>query len=380
VSTKRSGQIIPKGPKKYLVRVYLGRDAAGKRKYLSQLVHGGKKAADAALTDMLGDKSKGTLRPRTKRTVDAWLDEWLETIAKPSVRPQTAATYAEVLKLHVRPYLGGLRLSQLAEGDVLRMIGALRDRGLSPRTVRMAREVLRNALAAAVDARPPLLAVNPAVGKNISKGLPKTSDTERPTLPADRVADFLEVCRGDPTAAYWVLLLFSGLRPSEALALRWGDVRGDSVSVARVLVWRPGTEPRFDAPKTDKSRRRVQVPTIVVKALGEHKRRQAAARLAAGVDWKDQGLVFCDEHGGPLQQQRMREVFKKILAAAELPTMRVYDLRHSCATLLLERGLALKVISERLGHSTTALTADTYSHVTVGMQQQAVDVLEELGQ
>jgi integrase len=391
---KRSGQIvcatckraectcIGGSSRKWFVRVFVGRDAAGKRKYVSKLVHGNRKAADAALAKLLTKKSDGTLAPQTKDTVDGYLDSWLDTTAAPSVRPQTLAEYKRILKSYVRPHVGELRLSRLTAADVRAMIvklstaGGKNGRELAPRTVRMAHEVLRNALEQAVTDG--LIPANPARGRAVAKSLPKMERTERVTLPADRIGEFLDVVKGDPTAAYWVLLLFTGLRPSEALALRWKDIHGDSVRVTRVLVHRRDVPVHFAPPKSASSRRAVQVPDVVLRALAEHRKRQAAARLAAGAAWNDQGLIFPTETGEPMAQQRMREVFARLLKAADLPAMRVYDLRHSCATLLLEKGLSLKIVSERLGHSTTALTADTYSHVTPGMQQQATDVLEDL--
>ncbi|HUF49280.1 MAG TPA: tyrosine-type recombinase/integrase [Longimicrobiales bacterium] len=377
--TRRSGQIIEKGPRKYLVRVFLERDASGKRVYASKLVHGGKKAAQRALTQMLADKSAGVLAPRSKDTLDAFLDDWIVTTVTPSVRPQTRSQYEQTLRRYVRPHLGAVPLTQITAADVRGLCAKLTAAGLSPRTVRSAHECLRNALEQAVLDK--IIPSNPARSRAVQKALPKVVRGERVTIPADRIAGFLDVVLGDPTAAYWVLLLFSGLRPEEALGLRWADIRGETVHVSRVLVRKRGDVPMHIAePKSASSRRAVPVPTIVTRALTEHRKRQAAARLAAGADWQDNGLAFCDATGGFLPQSRMHTVFKRLLSAAELPSMRIYDLRHSCATLLLEGGVPLKIVSERLGHATIGLTGDTYSHVSETMQQQAVDVLEKLWQ
>jgi integrase len=372
--SKRAGQIIPKGPKKWLVRVFVGRDANGKRRYVSELVHGGKKDADAALNELLGKKSRGALAVKPKETVDQYLDRWLESTAKPSVRPRTLAQYTDTLATYVRPHIGSMRLAKLTPLEVRGMMAALTEDGFSPRTVRMAHEVLRNALGAAV--LDGLIPVNPARGEAVRKSVPRKERVERTTLAADDVVAFLDVVKGEPLGAFWTLFLLSGLRPGEMLGLRWKDVVGNVVRVNQVLVPRP--EMHFMPPKSDSSRRAVTVPDVVVRALAEHRKRQAAARLAAGPDWTDMGLVFCTETGGPLPYHRVTKPFKRLLRAAGLPEMRPYDLRHSCATLLLEQGLSLKVVQERLGHSTVTLTADVYAHVTPGMQQQAADVLEEL--
>jgi integrase len=372
-----AGQIIEKGRKKWLVRVFAGRDGTGKRKYVSQLVHGGKKDAQEKLRELLQDKSNGALVVRRKETLGEFLDVWLATTAAPSVRARTLADYKRVLKYYVRPHLGGARLSKLSPAEVRGMLVKLREQGLSSRTVRMAHEVLRNALETAVSDR--LIRDNPARARLVAKALPQKERTPPATLDAEQVAGFLDVARADRLAALWILQLFSGLRPSEALALRWADVAGNTLSVTRVLVDRKsGLTQHFAEPKSKTSRRAVVVPAVVVEVLKEHRKRQAAERLAAGPAWQDHDLIFCDETGKPLMQDSTRYQFRRLARAAGLPGLTPYALRHSCATLLLGAGIPLKVVSERLGHSTIALTADVYSHVTTSMQQQAADALEGL--
>jgi integrase len=241
----------------------------------------------------------------------------------------------------------------------------------------MAHEVLRNALEQAVSDK--LIRDNPARARLVRKALPQKEVRERVTVPADAVGRYLEAANADRLAALWILQLMAGLRPSEALALRWSDVTGNAVSVVRVLVDKAGVPVHFEKPKSKTSRRAVVVPPVVVDALDAHRKRQATERLAAGPAWKGNELIFCDEVGGSLRQDHVRHRFGKLCEAAKLPEgLTPYALRHSCATLLLEQGVALKIVSERLGHSTIALTADTYSHVTPSMQQQAADALGRL--
>src|SRR5688500_10683845 len=142
-SRKRAGQIIAKGPQKYLVRVFVARDGSGKRQYISKLVHGGKKAADAALAKMLNDKSTGGLTPRTKRTLDEARGGCLARSAQPSVRARRRGEDRSPLKRSVRAYLGPVRLAQPDAGAVRGMLGQLAGSKLSARTQHMAGEVLR---------------------------------------------------------------------------------------------------------------------------------------------------------------------------------------------------------------------------------------------
>jgi integrase len=374
---QRAGQILPRGPGKWLVRVYAGRDATGKRTYINEVVHGGVRKADAALAALLDKKRRGRLLVRSKDTVDEFLDSWMETVVRPSCRPRTALDYARALQYYVRPYIGRVPLQALDAAAVRGLLVKLQEKGLAPRTIRGAHQVLRNALEQAVEDK--LLPDNPARSRLVHKALPPKRKTAPAVVPAERVAAFLDACAEDRLGALFVLQLMSGLRPSEALALRWQDVTGDTVSVTRALVdVASEKEVYFAEPKSKESRRAVVVPPVVVRALADHRKAQAAERLAAGRAWRDQGLIFCDEAGQPLRQYTARRAFKKVCAAAGIEGVRLYGLRHSCATLLLEADVPLKVVSERLGHSTVTLTGDTYSHVSRGMQERASAALDRL--
>ncbi len=281
-----AGQIIPKGKRKWLVRVFIGRDSTGKRKYVSELVHGGKKEAERHLTGLLGQKNDGKLTVRPKETVDEYLDAWLETTAKPSVRPRTFGDYTYTLKQYVRPHIGSIRLARLSPVEVRGMLAQLQapreegGQGLAPRMVRKALEVIRNALEAAVADK--LIRENPARAKLVRKALPPKVTKEPVTISADDVATFIEVARGDRLGPLFVVQLLTGLRPSEALALRWRDLNRDTISVTRALVDHVGIPLDFAPPKSKKSRRAVVVPDVMTEVLCEHRKRQAEERLGGG--------------------------------------------------------------------------------------------------
>ena len=172
--------------------------------------------------------------------------------------------------------------------------------------------------------------------------------------------------------------------PSESLGLRWANVdlsRG-VLSVQRSLIWRSYNDGDwyFSEPKTPRSRRQIPLPASLWRALIEHKRRQAEERLKADPDYQNLDLVFATHIGKPLMPHNIiRQHFKPLLEKAKLPaSIRLYDLRHSCATLLLAANEHPKVVSERLGHASVTLTLDTYSHVLPSMQQAASDKLESI--
>lgn len=235
--------------------------------------------------------------------------------------------------------------------------------------------------------------------------LPRNEKKEMSALTAEQVGEFLKAAEASGACAcnqkrrklatdkkpelkpcrytaLFSLAITSGLRPGEYLGLQWPDIDLDrgTVMVRRALVPDSDGGWTFAEPKTKQSFRTVPLPPSVTRALVEHKRRQAAEHLAAGPEYSNQQLVFATPTGEPLDIRNLvNRHFKKILEAAKLPNaVRLYDLRHSCATLLLAQGEHPKIVSERLGHASITLTLDTYSHVLPTMQQQAAERLESV--
>jgi integrase len=210
--------------------------------------------------------------------------------------------------------------------------------------------------------------------------LPKVPHTERRVLSPEYATRFLQAGDEMPRGLIFEFALLSGMRPEEFLALKWADLdleRG-TVQVRRALV-RHNNSWSFEEPKTKKSRRTITLPMPLLKKLAAHRRKQWEWRLKVGGEWQAHDLVFCSEWGTPHSVPNLTyRYFRPILTAAKLPRIRLYDLSHSCATLLLIAEENPKVVSERLGHSTVVLTLDTYSHVLPTMQQKATARLERL--
>jgi integrase len=210
--------------------------------------------------------------------------------------------------------------------------------------------------------------------------LPKVLHKERRVLSPDEAVNFLESADVMPHGLIFEFALLTGMRPEEYLALQWSDVdmTTSATQIKRALV-RHKKSWSFEEPKTARSRRTVVLPMPLLSKLAAHKRMQSAARLKLGVAWHAHDLVFCSEEGTPLSIPNLTyRYFRPILERAKLPRIRLYDLRHTCATLLLMTEENPKVVSERLGHSTIVLTLDTYSHVLPTMQQQATARLEKM--
>ena len=369
-----AGQIIKKGDNRYLIRIYQGRDANGRRRYFSRQIKGTRRDAQKLLTATLRDMDTGTFVEPTKLTVKEYLERWLKDAARPRVSRRTANGYAGIVERYISPSLGSQRLDKLQPLDIQKAYGDMLSRGLSARVVRHTHAVLHNALKQAV--KWGILSRNPS---DLVE-LPKVPHVERRVLSVEESVRFIEAAGMMPHGLIFVFALLSGMRPEEYLALQWADVDLErrTAQVKRALIWHKRSW-SFEEPKTARSRRTVSLPRPLVEKLKAHRREQAEQRLKLGSSWGALDLIFCSETGSPLQIPNITyRYFRPILEKAGLPRIRLYDLRHSCATLLLMADEHPKVVSERLGHSTIVLTLDTYSHVLPTMQQQATARLESL--
>src|SRR5262249_52013039 len=202
---------------------------------------------------------------------------------------------------------------------------------------------------------------------------PKAKKPEMTLLDPAQVRAFLRTARSDRLFALYLTALDSGPRPGELFALLWPDIdlEGRYLTITKSLEEISGAL-RVKETKSAKSRRRIDLSADTAAALAEHRK----AMLAEG---HIAGPVFCDTQGGYLRNSNLRKnSFVPILAKAKLPRVRLYDLRHTCATLLLLADVPAKVVSERLGHSSITLTLDTYSHVLPTMQRQAADLMGQI--
>lgn len=329
------------------------------------------------LTDTLHKQQRGEVIPTGKHTLGEFLDQWLADCVKPALRPRTYGSYEEMVRLHIKPALGHLRLAKLNPQHVQRFLNQLankkaknvKDRTLSPRTVAYNRTVLRMALSVAEEWR--LIPHNPAVGRiRLTRG--ESRKVEPWTLEQRRA--LLKAVESDRMAALFLVMLFMGLRRGEALALRWQDVDLEA-RVLRVTgtLQRINKELVIGSPKTEKSQRTLPIPVSVIAALRENRSRQLEERMAAAPVWQDSGLVFTTAVGSPIDPRNAKRVFDRLLQEAELPHCRLHDLRHQFASNALAYGIELKVVSDLLGHSKLAITADIYAHVSQELLREAMD-------
>jgi integrase len=244
--------------------------------------------------------------------------------------------------------------------------------GLAPRTVQYIHTTFHKALKDAV--------ADGLVQRNVTEGIkaPRPRKQEVNALSADQTRAFLHAARGDRFEALFVVAVHCGLREGELLGLRWADVDlyAGTLAVRRTLS-ETKTGYIFEAPKNSKGRN-VGLTSSAKDALRCHRAAQNQERLQAGSLWHDQDLVFPSYKGTAMNAKNLTSrYFKPLLAKIGLPhSVRLHDLRHTCATLLLSRGVHPKFVQELLGHATISITLDTYSHVLPSMGDQTAAAME----
>lgn len=372
---RRAGQIVTRGENRHLIRVYLGRDAGGKRLYHNHTFRGTKKDAQKWLNSALRRLDMGEPIEQSGMLFDEFLDRWLDLAVKPRVRERSHDDYSFIVHRHVKPALGKKRLLDIKPLDLQTLYSALQGKGLSGKTVRTVHMVISNALKQAV--RWEMIRVNPATMVDPPKSVRKEMNVMSP----DQARAFLKAAATDRHGAMFAFALTTGARPEEYFALKWSDVdwQARTVTIQRTLLWRyKPARWKFEKPKTTSAYRTLPLNESLIKQLKEHKRRQGEDRLLAGADWQNNDLVFPKYDGSPFELSTLRLFFQRLLKSAELPTnFRVYDLRHTCATVLLSEGVNPKIVSERLGHANIVITLQVYSHVLPNMQSEASEKLEK---
>ena len=310
------------------------------------------------MAEVLKDRGEGLLLDAGNLTVAEFLANWLES-EKESVRESTHERRKEIIRLHVNPYIGSTRLTKLNALHVQRLYAPKLEEGLSPGTVRLIHANLSKALQKAVRWR--LVVANVARAATA----PKNTAEEVKPLTREQVKQLLDAARGDRFEALYVLAVTCGLRRGELLGLRYEDIdlRRSTLQVRRSL-----SKGKVNLPKTSKSRRSIKLSRIALEALKRHKMRQTVLS-----EW-----VFCTNKGQPISsQQLLWKAWEDVRREAQLPEgTHLHQLRHTCATLLLQENVHPKLVSSLLGHSTIKQTLDTYSHVLDNMLGSVADGID----
>ncbi len=368
------GTIIKRG-ERYSVVIDLGRDADGKRIRKWHSGYRTRREAEEARIEILARIQQGEYVGPSKQTLQAFLmDEWVPAI-KGSVRPTTWASYKRNIELHVVPHIGSRQVQRLSTSQLNKLYADLLDSGrvdgkggLSNSTVRYVHRILTKALNDAV--KWGKLTRNPCTAAEPPRRT--ATETELRVWNAEELREFLMSVEDHELYALWMLAATTGMRRGEVLGLRWQDLDLESgrLSVVQTLV-SVDYEVQISEPKTSRGRRSIALDPRTVRALRQHRSSQVEARLALGSRIDPSDLVFLRADGSAYHPDGIGKEFKKLQARAELPRIRFHDLRHTHATLALQAGVHPRIVSERLGHSSIAMTLDTYSHVMPNMQEEA---------
>lgn len=319
-------------------------------------------------TKALREIATGTALDPTKVSVAEYLAHWLETVVRPGLAILTYERHEATIRNHLVPALGGVPLTKLSAAHLAKLYGDLREQGYAANTIRNVHGCLHAALTRAVQWR--MIPFNPA--DQIDK--PRADGTPPPLWDEDALARFLDLIPGRRFAPHYLVTLNTGMRMGEVLGLHWADL---DLARGRLALQRQQiTSRRFGRMETPTKGRRARAITLTaetVAALRAHRKAQAEERLAAGPTWQDGDRVFPNGTGGPLSERTIKADWDRSLSRWDLPPMRFHGLRHLHATYLLVAGVHPKVVSERLGHATTAITMERYSHVTPSLQEGAAE-------
>lgn len=343
-------------------------DATGKEvarsKSFTDRAHGGKREAERAARAFLArtvtEQSDGTFVNPSELTVQGLVDRWL-AVKQSSVRASSLVNYRSYLK-RLSPDVAAMPLQKLKTVHLEVMYAELANRGVGPSAITALHRVLSYALNQAV--RWDLITRSPARG---ALGPTRTTPAIN-YWTADQAAQFLRSAGNDPEwGLIWRLLLSTGMRQGELLALRWSDIdrRRGELTIHRTLTKSSTGGLTVGAdPKTLRSTRTIPIPASCVDLLRQHQVRQRVRQLAAP-DWSSEfgDLVFADDAGRFIRPQRVRVAASVAMVAADVPVIRLHGLRHTFATTALLRGAPVHVVAALLG-DTSATVLQTYAHAT----------------
>jgi len=294
-------------------------------------------------------------------TISELLDRYFNDVALHTLRPKTIESYESIIRLHLKPEIGNVKLAALTPAHLQTLYSKKINSGLSKRSVQYIHAVIHRALKQAMKWGLTVRNVADAVDA------PKVKKTAPTTLTQAQIATLLDASDGRMKAIL-ILAITTGMRQGELLGLHWQDISGSEIHVQHTTqtLYKQGIV--ISEPKTEKGKRSITLPEIAINAL----------RDCRQVTGDETGLVFHTSTGRPISVRNLIRDFQAVLEKAGLPHIRFHDLRHTSATLLLIAGVHPKVVQERLGHSRIDMTLDTYSHVVPSMQEDAAEKKNKL--
>ena len=333
------------------------------------------KEAYKKLEDMKFEIRQNTLATGPRQTVGQYLHTWLEEVHKSEVEELSYIHQSGLVENHLIPALGHLQLKSLSAQHVQKLYTSLSKKGYKSNTIRGIHSVLHKALKNAL--RWKLVSSNVSDDVTIPRDQQETETAQ--ALTAEQALHLLKASRGHSLEAFIALALVTALRHGELMGLRWREVDLETrrLSIKRTVGydWTHGYI--SSDPKSKSSRRSIQLPQFVVNALLRHREKQQERKLKAGPRWEENDLVFANSYGRYREPGYTSRKFRKLLEEIGLPRIRIHDLRHSAASLLiLVLRMPPKLVQELLGHSSLDMTMDIYTHVNEAQQREMMDAFD----
>jgi integrase len=324
------------------------------------------------LTALLHARNTGAAVDPSKETLSQFIDRWNESV-EAKVSPKTRERYAELLRLHVVPHVGTKPIQKLTAADLDRLYSRLlRDSGLAPRTVGHVHRLLHKALGVALKWG--------VVARNVTDAAepPLVPDTEQAILSEDQTRLLLDGLRGDFLYLPVLILLTTGMRRGELLAMRWRDIDLDAATLkVEQSLEQTQAGMRLKSPKTRHGRRSITMPAIAVAELRRYRKAQLETRLQLGIGrLPEDGLVISTYDGKPFSPGALSLRWRRALRRLNLPSVTLHSLRHTHASALIAAGMDVLTVSRRLGHSSPSITLGVYAHKFANRDAEAARLMD----
>ena len=375
---------VCKGDKQYEyweARYTIGFDS-GTGKQVQKSVSGKtQKEVAQKLKELTAALDAGTYIAPSKVTVGQWLDLWQQDYLV-DVRPSTVTSYEAIIRNHIKPKIGAIRLGSLTTQDIQEFYNRLRfpsenRKALSAKTIKNIHGILHHALQQAM--------LNNYIRTNPSNScvIPRVTKKKVKPLNEYQIADFLKAIKGHKYENLFLVALFTGIRQGEICGLQWECVNFDdgTILIDKQLQslrgkTRGDSEKYILVPTKNGKERTITAAPYVMELLWKTKQSQNANRNTWGKAFQENDLVFTDEFGNRITPQALYRAFKIIVTESGMPMVRFHDLRHSYAVISLKSGDDVKTVQENLGHATAAFTLDVYGHVTEKMKKDSADRMQ----
>ena len=367
----------------YQGRVLLGHDPKTGREIRPVVYGDSERDAWKKLERVIDKHERGQNLKESRIKFGEWMNRWLENHVKVRSRLTTWENYKWAVDTHIIPSLGKLYLKDLRASHLQALYRQKLENGrsdktggLSARTIQLIHRICHAALEQAVS--------EDIISKNVAHAvsLPQKTRKEIQPMTPEQIKVFLSANRDDSMFAAFFILVSTGMRRGELLGLQWTDIdfENQTIYIQRNWVKSKTKIAQFTEPKTAKSRRVIPLTSEGVLVLQQHQMRQQAnkqEREKQGKKYSDQNLIFCRVDGVPFYPGTLNFYLDKALTKAGLPKFRMHDIRHTFASLMVARGISVKIVQELMGHATVQMTLDTYTHVLPGMKADAVGQLQE---